>query len=197
MMPSNYDRLADVAEIAKAYDAPLRVNVYQSVRTDAFAPDLRSVLGRLLKACLTAPTSSQSASRWCEPWQAWLRGAAGVAWPRCASPRGRPCNRACTGREVAPPLDVLLDAGPGVLATKSFADARSVPAACTGCAYLAACRGGCAGRRRLMGALEEPDPYCPIVRGEERRLAIRHAMAREMPKLESACTTIVMARLTQ
>src|SRR5258705_12637758 len=37
MMPSNYDRLADVAEIAKAYDAPLRVNVYQSVRTDAFA----------------------------------------------------------------------------------------------------------------------------------------------------------------
>src|SRR5215831_1002403 len=33
MMQSNYDRLADVAAIAKAYDAPLRINVYQSVRT--------------------------------------------------------------------------------------------------------------------------------------------------------------------
>jgi hypothetical protein len=45
-----------------------------------------------------------------------------------------------------------------------------------------------------MGALGEPDLYCPIVRGDTRRLAIRPAAAREMPKLESACTTIVMAR---
>src|SRR5262245_34848582 len=37
MMQSNFDRLADIAAIAKAYDAPLRINVYQSVRTDAFA----------------------------------------------------------------------------------------------------------------------------------------------------------------
>lgn len=44
------------------------------------------------------------------------------------------------------------------------------------------------------GALGEPDPYCPIVRGEQRRLTIRQAAAREMPKLESACTTIVIAR---
>jgi hypothetical protein len=45
-----------------------------------------------------------------------------------------------------------------------------------------------------MDALGEPDPYCPIARGERRRLAIRQAAAREMPKLESACTTIVIAR---
>src|SRR5690349_21017642 len=37
MMRSNFDRLADIAEIVKAYDAPLRINVYQSVRSDAFA----------------------------------------------------------------------------------------------------------------------------------------------------------------
>ena len=37
MMQSNFDRLADIAAIAKAYDAPLRINVYQSVRTDKFA----------------------------------------------------------------------------------------------------------------------------------------------------------------
>src|SRR5262245_18913268 len=37
MMQSNFDRLADIAAIAGVYDAPLRVNVYQAVRTDAFA----------------------------------------------------------------------------------------------------------------------------------------------------------------
>src|SRR5207244_3656946 len=37
MMKANYTRLADLARVAKKFDAPLRVNVYQSVRTDAFA----------------------------------------------------------------------------------------------------------------------------------------------------------------
>ena len=37
MMRSNFDRLADVARVVEAYDAPLRVNVYQSVRSDAYA----------------------------------------------------------------------------------------------------------------------------------------------------------------
>src|SRR5215831_16645373 len=33
MMKSNYLRLAEVARVAKGFDAPLRVNVYQSVRS--------------------------------------------------------------------------------------------------------------------------------------------------------------------
>src|SRR6266545_3541842 len=37
MMKPNYLRLAEVARVAKKFDAPLRVNVYQSVRTDLFA----------------------------------------------------------------------------------------------------------------------------------------------------------------
>ena len=90
--------------------------------------------------------------------------------------------------------DVLLDIGPNIVTTKAFTDARSLPEACSSCVHVAACHGGCAGRRRLMGALGEPDPYCPIERGEDRRLSIRQAEAREMPKLESACTTIVIAR---
>src|SRR4051794_33839498 len=36
MMKSNYLRLADVAKVAKGFDAPLRVNVYQSVRSDVY-----------------------------------------------------------------------------------------------------------------------------------------------------------------
>src|SRR5579883_108824 len=37
MMRSNFGRLAEIAKIAKAYDSPLRLNVYQAVRSDVFA----------------------------------------------------------------------------------------------------------------------------------------------------------------
>src|SRR6185369_14515422 len=37
MMKTNYLKLADVARVARNFDAPLRVNVYQSVRTDSYA----------------------------------------------------------------------------------------------------------------------------------------------------------------
>src|SRR5467141_802603 len=37
MMKSNHLRLADVARVAKQFDAPLRVNVYQAVRSDIYA----------------------------------------------------------------------------------------------------------------------------------------------------------------
>lgn len=193
MMQSNFDRLADLAAIAKVYDAPLRINVYQSVRTDKFALTYEqywSGFERLFEATDAIAVG--------EP---LVRAMAGLP-PRCGgcgvatvrvTPRAtvQPCVYWPGG---GAPLDILLDAGADVVATKPFVDARSVPDACSGCTHLPACGGGCAGRRRLMRALGEPDPYCPIVRGEQRRLAIRQATAREMPKLESACTTIVVAR---
>jgi radical SAM protein with 4Fe4S-binding SPASM domain len=92
------------------------------------------------------------------------------------------------------PLDVLLDLGPAIVDTDAFEAARAVPAACLACTYRATCAGGCAGRRRLLNVLDRPDPYCPLVRGEDRRLAVRMAATRELPKLESACTTVVIAR---
>jgi radical SAM protein with 4Fe4S-binding SPASM domain len=92
------------------------------------------------------------------------------------------------------PLDLLLNAGEQIVQTAPFVAARSVPAACEGCMHRDTCGGGCAGRRRLMDALGDPDPYCPVVRGDERRLHIRMAPQRDLPKLESACTTIVTAR---
>jgi len=193
MMQSNFDRLADIAAIAKTYHAPLRVNVYQSVRTDKFAltyeqywsgferlfahTDVIAIGEPLVRAMAGLPPR---------------RGGCGMATVR-VTPRAtvQPCVYWPGG---GAPLDILIDAGPDVVATRPFADARSVPGACAECHHVAACGGGCAGRRRLMGALGEPDPYCPVVRGEQRRLAIRQAAAREMPKLESACTTIVIAR---
>ena len=74
------------------------------------------------------------------------------------------------------------------------ARARTTPVACHSCVYLESCQGGCAGRRRLQNALYQPDFYCPMVRGETQKLEIRMAPARDLPKGESACTTIVIAR---
>src|ERR1700741_975978 len=37
MMKANYRRLAEVARVAKRYQAPLRVNVYQAVRSDVYS----------------------------------------------------------------------------------------------------------------------------------------------------------------
>jgi radical SAM protein with 4Fe4S-binding SPASM domain len=193
MMRSNFDRLAAIAAIAKAYDAPLRINVYQAVRTDTFAlsydqywtgfeqlfeaTDVIAIGEPLVRAMAGLPPR---------------HGGCGVATVR-VTPRAtvQPCVYWPGG---GAPLDILLDAGAEVVATRPFVDARSVPETCTGCAHLAACGGGCAGRRRLIGALDQPDPYCPVARGEERRIVIRQAAARDLPKLESACTTIVMAR---
>ena len=91
-------------------------------------------------------------------------------------------------------LDTLIEAGPSIVETEPFQAARALPAPCHGCVHEAACHGGCAGRRRLMQQFDAVDPYCPVVRGEDRRLAVTMAPTRDLPKLESACTTIVQAR---
>ena len=193
MMQSNYDRLAEIAAIARTYDAPLRINVYQSVRSDTFAltydqywSGFETLFGKTDVIAIGEPLVRAMAGL---PPRA---GGCGVATVR-VTPRAtvQPC---VYWPGIGAPLDVLLQFGADIVESASFADARSVPRACAGCSHRAACGGGCAGRRRLMGALAEPDPYCPVVRSDARRLSIRRAESREMPKLESACTTIVVAR---
>ncbi len=193
MMRSNFDRLAEIADIVKFYDAPLRINVYQSVRSDKFAltyeeywqafetlfarTDVIAIGEPLVRAMAGLPPR---------------RGGCGVATVR-VTPRAtvQPCVYWPGG---GAPLDLLLDGGADIVRSDPFAAARSVPTACGSCSHLQTCGGGCAGRRRLLDALDRPDPYCPVVRGEDRKLKIRMATSRELPKLESACTTIVTAR---
>jgi radical SAM protein with 4Fe4S-binding SPASM domain len=92
------------------------------------------------------------------------------------------------------PLDALLDLGGEILTEQAFVDARSVPQACSSCDYLQSCRGGCAGRRRLLEQLDQPDPYCPIIRGERQPLRVNFVAGRNLAKSDSACTTVVMGR---
>ncbi len=193
MMKSNYLRLAEVARVAKQFDAPLRLNVYQSVQSDVYAlsyeeywegfrrlfeeTDVIAIGEPLVRAMAGLPP---------------LQGGCGVSTVR-VTPRAttQPCVYWPGSGE---PLSDLISIGPDILDSAPFEQARTLPEACNPCEFRDACHGGCAGRRRLQGALLEPDSYCPIIRGERPRLQIRMAANRDLPKLSSSCTTVVIAR---
>jgi radical SAM protein with 4Fe4S-binding SPASM domain len=193
MMKSNYLCVADVARVAKQFDAPLRVNVYQAVRSDIYAlsyeeywegfrrlfaeTDIIAVGEPLVRAMAGLPP---------------LRAGCGVSTVR-VTPRAttQPCVYWTGSGE---PLSHLISAGVNILNSTSFEQARTLPEACNPCEFRESCYGGCAGRRRLQGALLQPDSYCPIIRGDCPRLEIRMAANRDLPKLNSSCTTVVIAR---
>ena len=193
MMKSNYLRLTEVARVAKQFDAPLRVNVYQAVRSDLYAlsyeeywegfrrlfeeTDVIAVGEPLVRAMAGLPP---------------LRGGCGVNTVR-VTPRGttQPCVYWPGSGE---PLSDLISVGLDILDSVPFSQARTLPNACEPCEFRDTCHGGCAGRRRLQGALLQPDSYCPIIRGQRPTLRIRMAANRDLPKLSSSCTTVVIAR---
>jgi len=193
MMKSNYLRLADVARVAKRFDAPLRVNVYQSVRSDIYAlsyeeywEGFRRLFAETEVIAIGEPLVRAMAGL--PP----LRAGCGVSTVR-VTPRAttQPCVYWPGSGE---PLSDLISTGLGILDSAPFDQTRTLPEACQPCEFRESCHGGCAGRRRLQDALLEPDSYCPIVRGERPRLPIRVAANRDLPKLGSSCTTVVIAR---
>jgi radical SAM protein with 4Fe4S-binding SPASM domain len=193
MMKSNYLRLADVARVAKQFDAPLRVNVYQAVRSDIYAlsyeeywegfrrlfeeTDIIAIGEPLVRAMAGLPSD---------------KAGCGVSTVR-VTPRAttQPCVYWPGAGE---PLAELISANVDIMRSTVFEQARTLPEACRPCEFRESCHGGCAGRRRLQDALLQPDCYCPLVRGERPRLAIRMAATRDLPKLSSSCTTVVIAR---
>jgi len=193
MMKSNHLRLADVARVAKQFDAPLRVNVYQAVRSDLYAlsyeeywEGFRRLFAETDVIAIGEPLVRAMAGM--QP----LGGGCGVSTVR-VTPRAstQPCVYWPGSGE---PLADLISTGPEILNSAPFEQARTVPVACQPCEFRDTCHGGCAGRRRLQGALLQPDFYCPIIRGERPRLQIRMAAKRDLPKLASSCTTVVIAR---
>lgn len=195
MMKSNWRRLADVARVARQFDAPLRVNVYQSVRSDIFALTYQEYWAGFRR--LFAETDVIAIG---EP---LVRALAGFPSPAggCGFGTVRVTPRATVQPCVywpgpGEPLADLIPAGIHILESAPFEQSRTVPEACQSCEFLETCRGGCAGRRRLQGALSQPDFYCPIMRGERPSLEIHMSKDRDLPKLNSSCTTVVIARNT-
>lgn len=195
MMKSNYQKLAEVARVAKRFGSPLRVNVYQSVRSDVYALSYEEYWRGFND--LFAQTYVIAIG---EP---LVRAMAGL--PALASECGcgistvRVTPRATTQPCVywpgpGEPLSKLLASGAEITSTLPFNAARLLPLACESCEFRDTCHGGCAGRRALQKALDQPDCYCPIVRGDRPQLKIEMAPSRDLPKLGSACTTVVIAR---
>jgi radical SAM protein with 4Fe4S-binding SPASM domain len=193
MMKTNYLRLAEVACVAKRYRAPLRVNVYQAVRSDVYSlsyeeywQGFRALFAETEVIAVGEPLVRAMAGL------SHRMGGCGVTTVR-VTPRGttQPC---VYWPEAGEPLSLLLSIGSRVVETSPFVEARTVPEACRSCVHLESCYGGCAGRRRIQNALYQPDFYCPIIRGETQKLEMRMAPAYDLPKSESACTTIVIAR---
>lgn len=193
MMKANYARLAEVARVAKKFDAPLRVNVYQSVRTDTYALSYEEYWEgfRLLFAETDVIVIGEPLVRALAGFSP-LAGGCGVGTVR-VTPRAT--TQACVyWPGTGEPFSRLLNLGEEIVNTPPFVAARVLPPACEPCEFRETCHGGCAGRRKLQGALAEPDVYCPIIRGERPRLEITTASARDLPKIGSACTTVVIAR---
>jgi radical SAM protein with 4Fe4S-binding SPASM domain len=195
MMKTNYLKLADVARVARKFDAPLRVNVYQSVRTDTYALTYEEYWAGFRR--LFAETDVIAIG---EPLVRAMAGWTTVGPPcGCGTSTVRVTPRGTTQPCVywpgeGEPLPALLNSGSEIVNTPAFSATRLVPMACETCEFRDVCGGGCAGRRMLHGQLNEPDFYCPIVRGERPLLEIRPAPVRDLPKVGSACTTVVMAR---
>jgi len=189
MMSINHDRLADLARVAATFGANLRVNVYQPSKTDRFTlsyDQFWTGFRRLLAAAALVATT--------EPVLA-----AALGLPAARFGCGRSTIRIAPDGQVLPctywphtqlTVDALTTLGAGILETEAFRVSCRPPAACAGCP----CRGGCAGRRALLGGFDEPDPYCPFARGDTVRIDWEPATSHDLPKIGSACTTVVSAR---
>jgi radical SAM protein with 4Fe4S-binding SPASM domain len=193
MMRTNYTRLKEVAALAAKVGANFRINIYQPVQSSSFTMSYEQFwdgLRDLFASCgLVACT---------EPLVSALSGLNSTEGCAC----GRRTIRVTPERRIIPcvywprqglPLSDLPRLRETVFQTEEFRLCRIVPRACAGCAYVATCGGGCAGRRILAGGLDQPDPYCPIIRNDPLRLSWRQANGKPLLKSGSACTTIFAA----
>jgi radical SAM protein with 4Fe4S-binding SPASM domain len=190
MMSINAGRLAELARLAASFGANLRVNVYQPSRTQRFTLSYEQFwigMRRLAEATRLVATT--------EPVLAGVLELEDFAGSGC----GRSTVRVAPDGSVLPctywpssSLRVadLVRLGEAIVDAPDFRAARRRPPACDGCP----CRGGCAGRRALLGRLDASDPYCPFARGERLRLDWERTPSRDLPKMASACTTVVSAR---
>jgi radical SAM protein with 4Fe4S-binding SPASM domain len=192
MMSVNYDKLADVARIATTKGASLRVNVYQPVKSDTFTLSYEQFWDgfRMLFAESAVVACNEPLVR------AFLgfgggRSGCGVETVRL-SPRSEvlPC---VYWPDKALHLTDLERLGQNIIHSVPFRETSTLPELCRSCEFVETCAGGCPGRRKLSGRLDQPDMYCPFIRGETVNLSYRMGESKDLPKLSSACTTIVSA----
>jgi radical SAM protein with 4Fe4S-binding SPASM domain len=171
----------------------LRVNVYQPVRTGGYSLSYEQFwegFRRLLGAGRLVSTS--------EPIVHAMLGLGRL----CGSPCGRRSIRFTPQGYITPCVywpqpDLTLASldglgAEGILESRQFRLARLMPRLCQECIHVEMCGGGCASRRALVGSVDRPDPYCPVVRGETVELAFTAAPQKELPRGGNVCTTLIV-----
>ncbi len=173
LMNANAPYLPDFYGLIGQYGCFLRINVIkfnerthspddeQALTYETFWESIRKILERFSLISCSEPI---------------LRAALGLG-DDCGIPCGRASIRIQPDRSILPcvywgdsslTVDDLIRQGEDVLSSPEFAAASLLPEVCRGCAYVLPCAGGCASRRKLSKAgLAAPDPYCPLVRGEQ------------------------------
>ena len=163
LMSINYDKMDALADLAQRQRVNLRVNAYQSVKTDRFKltyeqfwEGYRRLFGAARVISCAEPV---------------VRAAMGL--DDVHSPCGHTSIRFNPRGQIIPcvywPMTACLDTiadlprlGRQVMDADDFQCARRSPDAAADCR----CRGGCATRRTLNGQLDAHDDYCPWTRGE-------------------------------
>ncbi|MDP8926233.1 MAG: radical SAM protein [Actinomycetota bacterium] len=197
MMNTNYDKMGEVARFAFSLDSDLRVNVYQPVVNEEFTLSYEQFWQGFANLFAAGPLVVCS-----EPLVNAIMG--------LETTRGNPCGqrsiRALPAGTITPcpywptaaaRIPHLADTEQSIWDRREFEKSRQVPEACKPCRYVESCAGGCASRRALRNKLDEPDEYCPVVRGEDevRRIQemLRYTLSNpeDVPKAGNACTTVI------
>ena len=198
MMSTNYDRMGQVARFAFGLGSDLRVNVYQPVTGEEFTLSYDQFWRGFANLFAAGPVVVGS-----EPLVNAIMG--------LETTRGNPCGqrsiRALPAGTISPcpywpaaagRVSHLADPKRNVWDTREFEKSRHLPQACEPCRFAESCAGGCASRRALRDKLDEPDEYCPVVRGGEEEVSRIQEMLRytlsnpeDVPKAGNACTTVI------
>jgi radical SAM protein with 4Fe4S-binding SPASM domain len=198
MMSNNYDRMGEVARFAFGLGSDLRVNVYQPVSGEEFTLSYEQFWRGFADLFAAGPVVVCS-----EPLVNAIMG--------LETTRGNPCGqrsiRALPAGTISPcpywpaaaaRIGQLADTEHSIWDRREFEKSRHVPEACKPCRFAESCAGGCASRRALRGRLDEPDEYCPVVRGGEEEVRRIQEMLdytlsdpEDVPKAGNACTTVI------
>ncbi len=191
LMSLNYNKLGRLARVAASLGCNLRVNVFQPVRDQAYLLTYNQYWEAF--QILFDETALMSCT---EPLVNSFSGLNTLH----GSPCGRSSIRITPLKEVLPcvywpekeiELKDLLTLKGKVWDTPPFHNARKVPTPCKGCEHLDNCQGGCRSRNHLLGKGDQPDYYCPVYRGDSKRLNPTLAVSKNLLRAKSICTTIV------
>jgi radical SAM protein with 4Fe4S-binding SPASM domain len=193
LMNTNHSEMDGLVRVAGDVGANLRVNVYQPVGQNDFLLSYEQFwegYKRLLGAGQLLSSS--------EPIVNAMLGLESLT----GSPCGRQSIRFTPRRYITPCVywpqpdlslaDLQELTAERILASEQFQCSRLVPDACQDCPHVTSCGGGCASRRALLGDLNQPDLYCPLVRGETLDLSFTPAPAKDLPRGGNVCTTLIL-----